>query len=50
LANLSGFAQTNNIPDADFKAILLTTPTQNSITQNIHYQSIKIDSNNDGEN
>jgi hypothetical protein len=49
LASLSGFAQTINIPDAAFKTILLSSSTQNSIAQDFNYQSIQIDSNNDGE-
>ena len=49
LFSLNNFGQIINIPDASFKAILLSSSTQNSIAQDLNYQSIQIDSNNDNE-
>lgn len=47
----SGFiqAQIVNIPDANFKAKLLSANTTNQIAMNSQFQYFKIDANNDGE-
>ena len=42
-------AQIINIPDANFKAKLLQADVVNSIAQDVSYNNIKIDVNNDGE-
>lgn len=42
-------AQIINIPDANFKATLLSSDTTNSIAKGEYNQSLKIDANNNGE-
>ncbi|MCF6133391.1 DUF7619 domain-containing protein [Flavobacterium wongokense] len=49
IINLSASAQIVNIPDANFKAKLLSSSTTNTVAQDASDANIKIDANNNGE-